>query len=148
MPPGWAPLAADTPSALTLPADWANLPRAFSWLTTLVTNQAVPAGLVTGLTIDPELTKGSTGLTGDYAYQHVACWLDWAKRLLPATTGLDIGMALEVDSSVFAKVNTMTFPAALTPGNGMPSCDASVAICPARPARTGSGASCVRPLTG
>lgn len=121
VPAGWASLASDAPAELTLPADWTNLPRAFSWLTTLVTNTAVPAGLVSGLTIDPELTKGATGLTGDYAYQHVACWLDWAKRRLPTMTGLDIAMALEVDSSVFAKVNTMTFPAALAPDDGMPS---------------------------
>jgi hypothetical protein len=120
VPAGWVALASDFPAALTLPADWSNLPRAFSWLTTLVANAAVPPGLVTGLTIDPELTKGATGLTGDYAYQHVACWLDWAKRRLPVTSGLDIGMALEVDSSVFAKVNTMNFPAPLVPDNGMP----------------------------
>ena len=120
VPAGWKPLATGAPAELTLPADWANLPRAFSWLATLLDNAAVPAGLVPRLTIDPELTKGATGLTGDYAYQHIACWLDWAKRTDGYPADLGIGMALEVDSSVFAKVNTMTFPSALNPTNGMP----------------------------
>ena len=120
VPTGWQPVPTGTPAELTLPDDWANLPRAFSWLATLRANTAVPAGLIPRLTIDPELSKGATGLTGDYAYQHIACWLDWAKRTDGYPADLGIGMALEVDSSVFAKVNTMTFPAVLNPTNGMP----------------------------
>ena len=100
--------------------DWANLPYAFSWLSTLVANASVPSGTISGLTIDPELDTSATGLTGDDAYEHVACWIDRAKRLSTTTTGLDLGMALEVDSSYFAKVNTMAFPVVGNPSNGMP----------------------------
>ena len=119
-PQGWAPLADEGGEPITLPDDWANLPYAFSWLSTLVANQGVPAGTISGLTIDPELDKLATGLTGDDAYEHVACWIDRAKRLAPGTAGLDLGMALEVDASYFAKVNTMAFPVVGTPANGMP----------------------------
>jgi hypothetical protein len=117
---GWTPLADEGSDPIALPDDWANLPYAFSWLSTLVANASVPAGTISGLTIDPELDKSATGLTGEEAYQHVACWIDRAKRLSPRTTGLDLGMALEVDASYFAKVNTMTFPVVGAPTNGMP----------------------------
>ena len=119
-PQGWAPLVDEGSDPIALPDDWANLPYAFSWLSTLVANSDVPAGTISGLTIDPELDNKATGLTGDYAYENVACWIDRAKRLSSKTAGLDLGMALEVDSSYFAKVNTMTFPVVGTPTNGMP----------------------------
>ena len=119
-PQGWAPLVDEGSEPIALPDDWANLPYAFSWLSTLVANGEVPAGTISGLAIDPELATSATGLTGDYAYEHVACWIDRAKRLSPRTAGLDLGMALEVDSSSFAKVNTMTFPVVGTPTNGLP----------------------------
>lgn len=119
-PQGWAPLADEGGDPIALPDDWANLPYAFSWLSTLIVNADVPAGTISGLTIDPELDKAATGLTGDYAYENVACWIDRAKRLFPRTAGLDLGMALEVDASYFAKVNTMTFPVVGTPTDGMP----------------------------
>ena len=68
--------------------------------------------MITSITIDPELTKGSAGPnTGSVAYQNVACWLDWAKRQSPVTNSLGVGMALEVDSHTLAKMNTATFPA-------------------------------------
>ena len=120
VPAGWVPLVDATANPIELPGDWVNLPRAFSWLATLVGNAAVPSGVVTGLTIDPEVSQGSTGLTGDNAYEHVACWVDRSKRIVPHMASLDLGMALEVDSTNFAKVNTMAFPVVGTPTNGMP----------------------------
>ena len=109
---GWAPLLSGQPAPITLPSDWVNLPRAFSWLSTLLDNKDVPRGSITGLTIDPELTKGTTGTNvGSVAYQNVACWLDWAKRQTDVTQSLGIGMALEVDSHTLAKMNTTVFPA-------------------------------------
>jgi hypothetical protein len=109
---GWTPLLSGQPAAIQLPADWANLPRAFSWFSTLLANADVPQDVITSITIDPELTKGSAGPnTGSVAYQNVACWLDWAKRQSPVTKSLGVGMALEVDSHTLAKMNTATFPA-------------------------------------
>jgi hypothetical protein len=109
---GWTPLLSGQPASIELPADWANLPRAFSWFSTLLANADVPQDVITSITIDPELTKGSAGPnTGSVAYQNVACWLDWAKRQSPVTTSLGVGMALEVDSHTLAKMNTATFPA-------------------------------------
>ena len=109
---GWTPLLSGQPASIELPADWANLPRAFSWFSTLLANADVPQDVITSITIDPELTKGSSGPnTGSVAYQNVACWLDWAKRQSPVTTSLGVGMALEVDSHTLAKMNTATFPA-------------------------------------
>jgi hypothetical protein len=109
---GWTPLLSGQPASIELPADWANLPRAFSWFSTLLANADVPQDVITSITIDPELTKGSSGPnTGSVAYQNVACWLDWAKRQSPVTKSLGVGMALEVDSHTLAKMNTATFPA-------------------------------------
>ena len=109
---GWTPLLSGQPASITLPADWANLPRAFSWLSTLLANADVPKDVINGITIDPELTKGSGGTNvGSVAYQNVACWLDWAKRQSDVTASLGVGMALEVDSHTLAKMNTTTFPA-------------------------------------
>jgi len=109
---GWTPLLSGQPASIELPADWVNLPRAFSWLSTLLANPDVPQDVITAITIDPELTKGSTGSNvGSVAYQNVACWLDWAKRQSPVTRSLGVGMALEVDSHTLAKMNTATFPA-------------------------------------
>jgi hypothetical protein len=109
---GWTPLLSGQPSPISLPSDWVNLPRAFSWLSTLLANKEVPQGVITGITIDPELTKGTTGTNvGSVAYQNVACWLDWAKRQAAVTQSLGIGMALEVDSHTLAKMNTTVFPA-------------------------------------
>jgi hypothetical protein len=109
---GWTPLLSGQPASIELPADWANLPRAFSWFSTLLANADVPQDVITSITIDPELTKGSAGPNvGSVAYQNVACWLDWAKRQSPVTQSLGVGMALEVDSHTLAKMNTATFPA-------------------------------------
>lgn len=110
--PGWTPLLSGQPAPITLPSDWANLPRAFSWLSTLLANTDVPQGVITGITIDPELSNKATGTNvGSFAYQNVACWLDWAKRQAAVTQSLGIGMALEVDSHTLAKMNTTVFPA-------------------------------------
>ena len=109
---GWTPLLSGQPASIELPADWVNLPRAFSWFSTLLANSNVPQDVITSITIDPELTKGSAGPNvGSVAYQNVACWLDWAKRQSPVTMSLGVGMALEVDSHTLAKMNTTTFPA-------------------------------------
>ncbi len=109
---GWTPLLSGQPASIELPADWVNLPRAFSWFSTLLANSNVPQDVITSITIDPELTKGSAGPNvGTVAYQNVACWLDWAKRQSPVTMSLGVGMALEVDSHTLAKMNTTTFPA-------------------------------------
>ena len=109
---GWTPLLSGQPASIELPADWANLPRAFSWFSTLLANANVPQGAITSITIDPELQKNPPGSNiGSVAYQNVACWLDWAKRQSPVTKSLGVGMALEVDSHTLAKMNTAAFPA-------------------------------------
>lgn len=110
--PGWVSIPTGSPSAIELPQDWANLPRGFSWLATLLSHSPTAASVVHGLTIDPELTKDAAAPnTGSVAYQNIACWLDWAKRNSTETADLGIGMALEVDSHTLAKLNTMPFPA-------------------------------------
>ncbi len=60
---GWVSIPTGSPSAIELPQDWANLPRGFSWLATLLSHSPTAASVVHGLTIDPELTKDAAAPT-------------------------------------------------------------------------------------
>ena len=262
VPATWVPEQMSPPSEIHLPFDWRNLPRAFSWLTTLLHNPELPSGLIHRLTLDPELevpevttsttenftdtniikviapenvvigqtlsasgsaipsntlvlnknnaqitlshavtvlkndelqfrsaplirtttqavsatdsipvndtsglAKGMTvlgpeiplgiivtsvsqgwiqlsspvtlqaneslvfeRLKGNAAYQHMICWLDWAKNQSDSTKTLGIGMAFEVDSHTFVKTNTLTFPAILSPTSGLPDLKSSMLV--------------------
>jgi len=110
---GWQPPLTNPPACIKLPESWQKLPLALSWFTTLCNNSEVAAaGVLKGITIDPELTHSpSCGDTGSIAYQNIVCWLDWAKRQSTLTQSLRIGLTVEVDAHTFAKLNTMTFPA-------------------------------------
>ncbi len=105
---------------LPLPDVWNALPDAFTWLTTLMGNSALAGGNpIKGLTIDPEMgcENPNTGCVltdntcpcASIAYQRIVDWLDHQKRV-NGLSALRIGLALEVDSQNFAKLNVSDFP--------------------------------------
>ena len=111
---------------LQLPDVWNALPDAFTWLTTLMGNSALVGGNpIKGLTVDPEMgcvnpnadnkpdcvLSDNTCPCASIAYQRIVDWLDNQKRVNDLSA-LRIGLALEVDSQNFAKVNVSDFPMA------------------------------------
>ena len=119
------PQVATPPSSgtLQLPDVWNDLPDAFTWLTTLMGNSALAGGNpIKGLTVDPEMgcanpndtdcvMSDNTCPCASIAYQRIVDWLDNQKRV-NGLSALRIGLALEVDSQNFAKVNVSDFPMA------------------------------------
>ena len=119
------PQVATPPSSgtLQLPDVWNDLPDAFTWLTTLMGNSALAGGNpIKGLTVDPEMgcvnpnepncvMTDNTCPCASIAYQRIVDWLDNQKRV-NGLSALRIGLALEVDSQNFAKVNVSDFPMA------------------------------------
>ena len=116
--PCWSGGTATQHPTLPLPTEWTNLPLAMDWLGALASNAGVPAGVLAGVTIDPEVSGtnapgSSCAAPGSHAvsmsYQQVADWVD-AWKHLNGHTDLRQGMTFEVDSANMARLNVATFP--------------------------------------
>ena len=118
----WTGSASSHPS-LPLPPQWSGLALGLDWYGDVLGNASLVANPISGLTIDPELNKNAThpGVPGatciavpdkyrvQTSYQQLIDYVDnW--RVLNGHQGKTSGMALEVDSSGFAKINASDFP--------------------------------------
>lgn len=111
---GWTRAAGDasvgsiTPPALA--ADWVGLPYAMEWYKDLLANTAVvQAGLVKGITLDPEFHAPQGQLSGERAYLASMIWMDMffvANQITDQRVGITVG----VDAHTFAKVLVSDYP--------------------------------------
>lgn len=119
----WTGSASSQPS-LPLPPQWSGLALGLDWYGDVLANASLAANPIVGLTIDPEVDNSNhtTAIPGSTCvepvpdkyrvqtiYQQLIDYVDnW--RVLNGHQAKTSGMALEVDSSSFAKINASDFP--------------------------------------